>query len=62
MFRRLSYNHTSGIDETYFERIRSQGENMSGFHDLTMSSISGDTVDFAGYKDTLCLVVNVASR
>ena len=27
-----------------------------------MSSISGDAVDFAGYKDTLCLVVNVASR
>lgn len=35
---------------------------MSGFHDLTMTSITGEAVDFGTYKDQLCLVVNVASR
>ena len=35
---------------------------MSGFHDLTMNSITGDAVDFGTYKDTVCLIVNVASR
>jgi glutathione peroxidase-family protein len=35
---------------------------MSQFHDLSMQSISGESVDFATYKDKLCLVVNVASR
>ena len=35
---------------------------MTHFHDLSMTSITGDKVDFATYKDTLCLIVNVASR
>jgi len=35
---------------------------MSQFHDLTMASITGDDVDFANYRDKLCLVVNVASQ
>ena len=33
-----------------------------GFHDLTMSSITGEPVEFAGFDDQFCLVVNVASR
>jgi glutathione peroxidase-family protein len=35
---------------------------MPSFHDITMDSITGEAVDFANYKDTVCLVVNVASR
>ncbi len=35
---------------------------MTQFHDLTMDAITGEAVDFSIYKDTLCLVVNVASR
>ena len=35
---------------------------MTQFHDLSMNAINGDAVDFSTYKDTLCLVVNVASR
>ena len=35
---------------------------MTQFHDLTMDSITGEPVDFSTFKDTLCLVVNVASR
>jgi glutathione peroxidase-family protein len=35
---------------------------MTQFHDLSMASIQGENVDFSEFKDTLCLVVNVASR
>ncbi len=35
---------------------------MSGFHDLEMTSITGETVAFSGYRGQLCLVVNLASR
>ena len=35
---------------------------MSAFHDLTMTDIEGGSVDFSTYGDTVCLVVNVASR
>ena len=35
---------------------------MSVFHDLTMNDIAGNAVDFSAYNDTVCLVVNVASR
>ncbi|MFT7652376.1 MAG: glutathione peroxidase-family protein [Limisphaerales bacterium] len=35
---------------------------MSDFHSLNMQSITGESVDFSGYADTTCLVVNVASR
>lgn len=31
------------------------------FHDITMTSITGDQVDFADYAGKLALVVNVAS-
>lgn len=34
---------------------------MSTFHDLTMTSITGDQVSFERFKDQVCLVVNVAS-
>lgn len=35
---------------------------MSVFHELSMDSIVGETVDFSDYKGKVCLVVNVASR
>ena len=35
---------------------------MTGFHDLSMASITGENVDFSGYEGTICLIVNVASR
>lgn len=35
---------------------------MTRFHDLTMTSITGETIEFARYEGTLCLVVNLASR
>jgi glutathione peroxidase-family protein len=35
---------------------------MSKFHDLTMNAITGEPVPFARFKDTVCLVVNVASQ
>jgi len=31
------------------------------FHDITMTSIVGDQVDFSDYEGQLALVVNVAS-
>jgi glutathione peroxidase-family protein len=35
---------------------------MSPFHSLTMRSITGEDVAFAGFAGQACLVVNVASR
>jgi len=35
---------------------------MSHFHTLSMQSITGETVDFSTFENTVCLVVNVASR
>jgi hypothetical protein len=35
---------------------------MSQFHALSMASITGEDVEFASFKDKLCLVVNVASQ
>jgi len=35
---------------------------MTQFHDLSMASITGELVDFADYKNKVCLVVNVASQ
>lgn len=32
------------------------------FHDLHMTSITGDDVDFNGFRDQMTLVVNVASK
>jgi len=34
---------------------------MSHFYDISMSSITGDTVSFDGYRGQVCLIVNVAS-
>jgi len=34
---------------------------MSAFHDLEMTSITGEQVPFDRYRGQLCLVVNVAS-
>jgi glutathione peroxidase-family protein len=34
---------------------------MTQFHQLTMTSITGDAVDFSTYDGKLCLIVNVAS-
>jgi glutathione peroxidase-family protein len=35
---------------------------MSTFHDLSMTSITGEEVSFDHYQGSVCLVVNVASR
>ena len=35
---------------------------MSHMYDLTMESITGEPVDLGTYRNTVCLVVNVASR
>ena len=35
---------------------------MSSFHDIEMTSITGEPVSLSKYQDSLCLVVNVASR
>mgnify|MGYP001949714680 CR=1 FL=1 len=35
---------------------------MATFHDLQMTSITGEQVDFAQFHDLVCLVVNVASK
>ena len=35
---------------------------MPSFYDFQMESITGETIDFAGFKDQVCLVVNVASK
>ncbi len=32
------------------------------FHDLTMNSIQGESINFDQYQGQVCLVVNVASR
>jgi len=34
---------------------------MSHMYDFTMSSITGEPVDLGDYRDTVCLIVNVAS-
>jgi glutathione peroxidase-family protein len=34
---------------------------MSTFHDITMTSITGQEVPFDQYRGSVCLVVNVAS-
>ena len=34
---------------------------MSDFHELTMKSITGEDIQFSGYEDQFCLIVNVAS-
>ena len=38
------------------------GKPMTQFHELKMDAITGESVDFSTYQDTMCLVVNVASR
>jgi glutathione peroxidase-family protein len=35
---------------------------MTGFTDFTMESITGDRIDFDRFRNTVCLVVNVASQ
>lgn len=35
---------------------------MTTFHELTMTSITGEDVDFDRYAGQVCLVVNVASK
>ena len=35
---------------------------MSSFHQLTMTSIAGDEVNFSSFQGKTCLIVNVASR
>lgn len=35
---------------------------MGSFHDLEMTSITGEQVSFQKFRDQVCLVVNVASE
>jgi glutathione peroxidase-family protein len=35
---------------------------MAHFHDLEMTSITGQPLSFKAYKGQICLVVNVASQ
>lgn len=35
---------------------------MSSFHDVVMTSITGEPVSFEQFRGQTCLVVNVASR
>ncbi len=35
---------------------------MKSFHDLEMTSITGEPVEFSSYRDQVCLIVNVASE
>ena len=35
---------------------------MTGFHEFEMASIDGDMVALSSFRDTSCLVVNVASK
>ncbi len=35
---------------------------MSAFHDIEMTSITGDQISFEDFRDQVCLVVNVASE
>jgi len=35
---------------------------MTHFHDIEMTSITGETQAFKAYKGQICLVVNVASQ
>lgn len=35
---------------------------MTTFHELTMTSITGEDVDFDRYDGKVCLIVNVASK
>jgi glutathione peroxidase-family protein len=35
---------------------------MSNFHALSMTAITGETVEFSAFSGRFCLIVNVASR
>ncbi len=54
--RRRDLDGTNGVAETTVHYGRPMA-----FHDLTMTSITGDQVSFDDYKGKLALVVNVAS-
>ncbi len=41
---------------------QSQEINMTDFHNIQMSDIQGNEVNFADYEGKACLIVNVASR
>ncbi len=35
---------------------------MAAFHDLEMTSITGEQVSFEQFRDQVCLIVNVATK
>ena len=35
---------------------------MNSFHDISMTSITGEEVELSSFAGSLCLIVNVASR
>jgi hypothetical protein len=64
-FSRLALNrYAVSIMACYASTVFNQARrnNMSAFHDLEMTSITGEPVAFNQYKGQLCLVVNVASE
>ncbi len=42
--------------------LATQEAPVTTFHELTMTSITGDDVDFSQYEGQVCLIVNVASK
>ena len=55
---------TTPIDETRWSRARHPAGTVPpmAFHDLTMTSITGNQVSFDAYRGKMALVVNVASN
>jgi hypothetical protein len=51
-----------GRIETRIRATTKESRSVTGFHDLTMNSITGEPVNFELYKGHVCMVVNVASR
>ncbi len=35
---------------------------MTSFHQLTLTAITGEDIDFQRYSGQICLIVNLASR
>lgn len=52
--------HTEGPERVEPSR-RPLRSAVMAFHDITMTSITGDQVDFSDYEGNMALVVNVAS-
>ena len=54
--------HRSKPESSLVSETENTAQAMSKFHDFKMRSISGEEIDFAGFKGKKVLIVNVASR